>query len=301
MSHFEFEYSAIFLFLVPIVCIWLCPPKKVQRYFPHIHLFGSVATLIHKEKFLYALIYLLFITALASPISFSAKLPNDKKGRDLVFVLDSSGSMNESGFSKDQESATKFEVVTQLFKSFIGHRSDDNVGVVLFGTFAFSIAPITYDMHSLLYILNFLEVGLAGENTAIGDGLYQALRMLQNSQAKNRVILLFTDGYQNSGSHSIKEMVQKAKQMHVKIYTIGIGQKQDFDAGLLEKIAKESGGLFFQAKNKEELEAVYAKLDALEPSKIRSQNYLNKEPLFFYPLIAASLLLLYLIQKRRVS
>jgi Ca-activated chloride channel family protein len=113
------------------------------------------------------------------------------------------------------------------------------------------------------------------------------------------VIILVTDGYQNSGSIPIKDAVKKAQKEHIKIYTIGIGKRSDFDAKLLEQIAKDTEAKMFSAASEEELKAVYDELDTLEPSKIHSKHYLNKHTLFTYPLAFAILLLLYLLGKRR--
>ncbi len=239
------------------------------------------------------------IISLASPISYDDQLANKRKGRDLVFAIDTSGSMGESGYSAEDTQKAKFDILLSLIKKFVTKRFDDNVGVVIFGSYAFSPVPITYDMHSLNYMLDFLEVGMAGDSTAIGDGLARSLEMLERAKAKNKIIILITDGYQNSGSTKIADAVDIAKKLHIKIYTIGLGKKSDYDAKLLEKIAKDTNGASFDAKDTTSLLDVYKELNSLEPSSIRSQNYLNKHMLYPYPLAISILLLLYLLGKRR--
>jgi len=236
--------------------------------------------------------------ALASPIGYDAKFSQNRKGRDLLFVLDTSGSMGESGYSKDKIEASKFQILKNIISVFIQKRYDDNVGVIPFGSFAFVSVPLTYDMKAVSFLMDFLEVGIAGQNTAIGDGLEAATNILQTASAKSKVIILVSDGYQNSGRTSIKRAVERAKKLHVKIYTIGIGAKNDFDASLLKHIAKDTQAKSFSAKNAQELQNVYKSLDTLEPSKIKSQHYLNKHIFFTYPLALAILLLLYLLSKR---
>ena len=299
MNSFEFEYPYVFLLLLLIICIYKCPVRIKQILFPHTHLFSKISSWIDKEKLFYSLIFALLVTALASPISYDAKLSSQRKGRDVVFVLDASGSMGEVGYSKTHEDSSKFAILKNIIDDFITHRYDDNVGVVVFGTYAYATVPLTYDMKSVAFLLDFLTVGIAGENTAIGDGLSQAVALLKRGDAKSKVIILVTDGYQNSGSISIKDAVKKAKKEHIKIYTIGIGKRSDFDAKLLEQIAKETEAKMFSAASEEELKAVYNELDTLEPSKIHSKHYLNKHTLFTYPLAFAILLLLYLLGKRR--
>jgi len=299
MQHFEFQYPYVFALLLLIICIYKCPLSIKKIIFPHTALFSQKAQWFHKEKLLYSIILTLLVIALASPISYDAKSAQQRKGRDLVFALDTSGSMDESGYSGENSSESKFTVLQKLIKSFTAKRFDDNVGVVVFGSYAFSPVPITYDMNSLQYMLDFLEVGMAGSSTAIGDGIARSLDLLQHSHAKNKVIILITDGYQNSGETKIKDAVAEAKKLHIKIYTIGLGKKSDYDSRLLEKIAKDTRGVSFAAENAQALQDVYKELDSLEPSAIRSEHYLNKHMLFTYPLAAAILLLLYLLAKRR--
>ncbi len=299
MHNFEFQHPTAFILLALIICIYKCPLSIKKIVFPHTSLFRQHGGWINKEKLLYSLILTLLVTALASPVSYDSKDAQQRKGRDLVFALDTSGSMNESGYSSKESDASKFTILENLMKSFVQKRFDDNVGVVVFGSYAFSPVPITYDMHSLSYMLDFLEVGMAGSSTAIGDGLARSLDMLQKSHAKNRVIILVTDGYQNSGETKIKDAVIRAKKLHVKIYTIGLGKKNEYDKKLLEKIAKDTYGVSFSATNADELKDVYKELNTLEPSAIRSEHYLNKKVLFTYPLAFAILLLLYMLAKRR--
>ena len=299
MHHFEFEYPFIFSLLLLILCIYKCPYSIKTLFFPHLQLFTKFTHFLNREKLLYSLIFALLITALASPISYDSKLSNHRKGRDLVFALDTSGSMGESGYNKEERSTSKFNVLKEVIDDFITHRFDDNVGVSVFGSFAFGSVPLTYDMKSVAFLLDFLEVGIAGENTAIGDGIMQGIELLKKGSAKSKVIILVTDGYQNSGESSIKNAVEQATKLHIKIYTIGIGKKSQYDSKLLQKIATQSGGETFQATNAQELQSIYKTLDSLEKSPIRSQNYLNKQVLFSYPLAFAMFLLIFLLMKKR--
>ena len=299
LQHFEFEHPYVFILILLIVCIYKCPASVRKIIFPHIHFFSKFTSWIDKEKLLYSLIFTLFVIALASPISYDQKSSHERKGRDLVFVLDTSGSMGESGFDAEDKSSIKLDILKNTISKFIRQRYDDNVGVTLFGTFAYSSVPLTYDMKSVAFLLDFIEVGIAGENTAIGDGLDNALSLLSKGDAKSKVIILVTDGYANSGSVSVKESVEKAKHEGVKIYTIGIGKKGSYDAKLLNKIASETMAKMFESSSAESLKEIYNELDTLEPSKIRSQHYLNKHLYFFYPLDIAAFLLLYLLIRRR--
>ncbi|UCM99712.1 VWA domain-containing protein [Sulfurimonas sp. SWIR-19] len=299
MNNFTFEYPYVFILLLLVICIYKCPLTLKKIIFPHIHLFSKKTSFINKEKLLYSLILSSMIFALASPIVYDQKSSSKRKGRDLVFALDTSGSMAESGFDPDNPQKRKFDALKELLASFISKRYNDNVGVAIFGSYAYPAIPLSYDMKSVAFLLDFFDVGIAGESTAIGEGLATALKILKKGKAKEKVIILVTDGYQNSGAVSVKEAVQRAKKQHVKIYTIGIGDTSSFDANLLKLIAKNTGAKMFAAKDVKMLQEVYQEIDKLEPSAIRSKHYLHKQNLFIYPLTLALLLLLYLIAKQK--
>jgi len=299
LNNFEFESPSILILLLLVICIYKCPVTLKQILFPHTNLFSQKTSLINKEKILYSLILIFMIFSLASPIIYDQKISSKRKGRDLVFVLDTSGSMAESGFDAENPQKRKFDTLKELLRSFITKRYNDNVGVSIFGTYAYPAIPLSYDMGSVAFLLDFFDVGIAGDSTAIGEGLAMALKILKKGEAKEKVIILITDGYQNSGAVSVKEAVQRAKRAHVKIYTIGIGDSSAFDANLLKLIAKNTGAKMFEANNVKMLQNVYKEIDKLEPSAIRSKHYLNKQNLYMYPLSLAFLLLLYLIMKRK--
>ena len=224
------------------------------------------------------------VFALAKPFIYDASMNQHKKGRDLILALDASGSMAQSGFDKEDRFKTKYTTTLALSKDFIKERYDDNMGVVLFGTFAYTTSPLTYDLESLSYLLEMTNVGLAGQSTAIGDAIMQSLKTLTYGQAQNKAVILLTDGYHNAGNASPKDAVQKAKSLGIKIYTIGIGKRADFDVALLETIAQKTGGKSYAASNASQLSKVYEEINVLEPSPIRSENYLNQKLLISLPL-----------------
>jgi Ca-activated chloride channel family protein len=241
-------------------------------------------------------IYTMLVIALASPFSYSSSLASEKKGRDLVLVLDTSGSMAERGFNKNDTSQNKYDISVTLAKAFIAKRYDDNIGLVVFGSYAFSASPLTYDLKALsemFYLMS--DVGIAGTSTAIGDALMQGLRTLKGGEANSKVLILLTDGKHNAGKSSPHQAITLAKEQGVKVYTIGIGKKGDYDEELLATIAKESGAKSFFASTADELENVYKEIEKLEPSPIHSEQYLNREAYFVYPLFLAMLALVFLL------
>jgi len=246
------------------------------------------------------LIFSLLVIALAKPFVYDASGNEYKKGRDLILAIDASGSMAQSGFDNKDRFKNKYETTLKLSKAFTKRRFDDNMGVVVFGTFAYTASPLTYDLEALTYLLEMTTVGLAGESTALGDAIMQSIRTLSFGEAENKAIILLTDGYHNAGRTSPKQAVAKAKSLDIKIYTIGIGKKSDYDVAMLETIAKESRGESYSASSAEALTKVYKEIDKLEPSPIRSENWLNQKLLLFFPLALAFLLLfLWIIQQKR--
>jgi Ca-activated chloride channel family protein len=200
--------------------------------------------------------------------------------------------MAQSGFNAKDRFKNKFETNIALASDFVTKRQDDNMGVVIFGTFAYTASPLTYDLESLSYLLSMTNVGIAGESTAIGDAILQSIRTLSYGEAQNKAIILLTDGYHNAGHTSPKAAVEKAKVLGIKIYTIGLGKKSDYDISLLEHIAKESGAKSYAASSAKALQEIYNEINSLEPSPIRSENYLNQKLLIAFPLGLVFILLL---------
>ena len=289
--HFIFgaPYALLLLLLLP--CFLWCRPEARRYYFPKIEWLSNASPIPYSDVWLKMAIYTLMVIALARPMLYESTASEHRKGRDLILALDASGSMGQSGFDSKERYRTKYESTLALSKAFIKKRFDDNMGVVIFGTFAYAASPLTYDLSAMNQLLDMTAVGIAGESTAIGDAIMQSLRTLKYGHAKRKAIILITDGYHNAGSTSPKTAVAKAKAAKVTIYTIGIGKRGDYDVALLKKIAKETGGRSFGAADAEALQKVYEEIDSLEPSPIRSEAYLNQKLLILYPLGMALLLL----------
>jgi len=299
--HFTFG-SPYFLFLLLLLpCFIWCKTEPKRFYFPKIAWVSRQYQFFTREPWLKIVIFTLMVTALAKPFVYDANQQQHRKGRDLILALDASGSMAQSGFDSKDTLKSKFESTVVLASNFIQKRFDDNMGIVIFGTFAYTASPLTYDTEALQYLLHMTNVGIAGESTAIGDAIMQSLRTLSFGDAKKQAIVLLTDGYHNAGNTSPKEAVAIAKKRGIKIYTIGVGKKSDYDVALLETIAKNTGGVAYHASSAEDLKNIYETINALEPSKIRSENYLNQNLLIPFPLGMALILLLAWIvwQERR--
>lgn len=288
--NFGSFYLLFLLLLAP--CFFWCKQHSSLYYFPKLGWIQKEHALYSLEPWLKIVLFSLMVFALAKPFVYDMNNAHHKKGRDLILALDASGSMGQSGFNSKDKFKTKFETNIELATAFIKNRHNDNMGIVLFGTFAYSASPLTYDLESLAFLLGTTNVGIAGESTAIGDAIMQSIRSLRFGEAKSKVIILLTDGYHNAGTVSPKAAVSKAKQQGIKIYTIGIGKQSDYDMALLQTIAKETGAKSYAASSKEALQAVYTDIQTLEPSPIRSENYVNQKLLILFPLGIVFILLL---------
>lgn len=296
-----FEYPWLFLLLPPLwYCLYRCREQLAPRTFVHLELFSVRRGWLKWLWILRYLAALLLVTALASQITIDADDPLNREGVDVVLAIDASGSMGASGFDPESRQS-RFDIAKEISRHFILERIGDNAGVVLFGDFAFIASPLTYEKAIVAEMMDYLAHGMAGQNTAIGEGIAMGVRALERSEAKSKVIILLTDGEHNSGRVSPKEATALAKKYGIRIYTIGMGQKGEFDEKMLSAIAEETGGAFFAAYDPGMLSDVYKAIDSLERSKIKARHYLRPEYYFAWPLAAALLLLFFLWRKEAAA
>ncbi len=298
--NFDFGSSYALLLLLLIPCFLWCKPYSKRFYFPQLSWIKREHPLFSLYPWLKIIFFSLLVFALAEPYLYDSSSNHEKRGRDLILAIDASGSMAQSGYDSKDGFKNKYDSNLEIAKAFIQKRHDDNMGAVVFGTFAYTASPLTYDLAGLSHLLEMTDVGVAGESTAIGDAITQSIRTLSFGEAKNKAIILLTDGYHNAGRHSPREAVELAQKKKIKIYTIGIGKSNDYDAALLQTIATQSGGKHYSATSANALKKVYESIDSLEPSPIRSENFLNRKLLSGYPMgLAFMLLFAWMIWQRR--
>lgn len=300
MNNWLFDLPWMWLLLPPLLyCLYRCKVAIRQHYFPHLHFFTKPNKWRNFEWLLKALIVTLMVGALATPIMIDYSDPRNRNGVDIVLSIDGSGSMNASGFGEEGNRASRFEIVQKIASDFVMKRAQDNIGVVEFGDFAFIASPITYEKEIIAQMIGYLSFGMAGQNTAIGEGIAMGVRALRESKAASKMIILLTDGEHNSGSISPKEAVAMVKKEHIRLYTIGIGPKGEFDNALLEQLARDGSGKFFAAANAKELKDVYDEIDKMETSRIKSAHNILEEHYFQWFLAPALFLLGWLMWRRR--
>ena len=215
----------------------------------------------------------------------------------------------------DEDRHWRFGAVEAIAGDFISRRSGDEMGLVLFGSQAFLVTPLTYDLSAVRAQLQGAAVGLAGTETAIGDAIAVAVKRLAALPEQARVLVLLTDGVNNAGSIAPREAARAAKAAGVRIYNIGIGATRmripgffgsqlvnpsaDLDADMLTDIATQTGGRFFRATDSSELADAYRAIDALEPMPQQGPTLRPRHELFRWPLLSAIVLLLLAIVPRR--
>ncbi len=299
-DHFSFQYPWVLLFVALFwICGRYCPARTTAIYFPHVRTLLSLHA--HKSRWLEILKWvgiLGLLLALASPVVTNEYKDLKKHGRDIMLIIDSSGSMRQRGFDPSDPYKSKFDVVKEVVADFIDKRKNDRIGLINFASVAFVASPLTFEKKFLKKILAMQQVGIAGERTAINDALLQSYNILEKSDAKSKVAILLTDGIDNSSHISFDEIRSLISKSKVKLYTIGIGSYRDFDAPYLKALAQAGHGKFYAASNRDALKKIYADIDKLETSKIKSKKIVQHEYLYIYPLFVAILALLFFVYLR---
>ncbi len=252
--------------------------------------------------------FALLVVALARPQSVTQSRNINSEGIDIVMSIDISGSMLARDFEPDRITAAK-----QVAGSFITDRYGDRIALVAFAGEAFTLSPLTTDQGSLQTLLSQLRSGIIEDGTAIGNGLATALNRMRESSAKSKVIILLTDGVNNRGEISPQTAAQIAKEMGVKVYTIGVGTEGvapyprsdpygriidyvsvpvEIDEATLREIATTTGGEYFRATDNEKLKAIYDQINTMEKSKVEIAERTLYHEEFVVWVLAALLLLM---------
>ena len=253
----------------------------------------------------------LFIIAFARPQEGHKRTEILSQGVDIVLAIDTSGSMQALDFKKNETQVTRLSVVKDVVAEFVKNREMDRIGMVVFGANAFTQCPLTLDQNILLSFLDKLKIGMAGDATAIGSAIGISARRLKDLKSKSKVIILLTDGRNNSGSISPLPAAEIAKSLGIKVYTIGVGKRGkapflvdsifgkrliyrnvDIDEEVLNKISKMTDAKYFRATDLKSLKDIYKQIDLLEKSEVKSIDHSEHKELFHYFLIPGLILLL---------
>lgn len=246
------------------------------------------------------------ILAAARPQVMDVNTKRQVEGLDIMLVLDTSNSMLAMDFELDGKRQNRLEVVKHVVEDFIQKRTDDRIGLVIFGSQAFTQAPLTLDHRVLMEFMKPVKIGMAGPETAIGDALATAVKRLKDIDAKSKVVILLTDGANTAGTMDPRSAVEAARTLGIKVYAVGVGsdgpvpyptqgffgieyQQRIFkmDTELMKFIADSTGGKFFLASDTKSLQQVYTTIDQLEKTKTAVDDPRPRDEIAWVFLLAA--------------
>ncbi len=306
----------VFLLPLPLLIMALLPASRhrdAALQVPHLPDFANDASATRSFRLGNVLgpwlIWLLFLLALARPQWLGDPVTLPVTGRDLMLAVDVSGSMGQEDLRLRGKKTTRLEVVKDVVGNFVSRRKGDRIGLILFGTYAYLQAPLTFDRNTVQQLLNEAFLGIAGGKTAIGDAIGLAIKRLRNKPENDRVLILLTDGASNVGEVTPLKASELALREGVRIHTIGVGASEmarpgifglslglsrfnpsvDLDEETLTQIATNTGGQYFRAESTDELEGIYQLLDKLEPVEQPEETYRPVKQLYPWPLAVALL------------
>ncbi len=317
----SFLWPWLFLLLpLPLLARWLLPassgiggsPLRVPFFDQLSELSGQRATgdLWNRRLLMPLLIWLLLVTSVAQPVWLGDNQPQPTTGRDLMLLIDISGSMRHVDFRLHDEPAERLQVVQLVASEFVEQRRGDRLGLILFGSQPFLRAPLSHDSATIKALLQESEVALAGEYTAIGDAIGLGIKRMHELDSDSRVMILLSDGANNEGRIPPRQAAEIAAAKGIRIYTIGVGaaetagpnpfgiwstdNSEQFERQVLEDIARITQGQFFHALDTQGLQAAYAKLNELEPALGHAVDEYLATSLYTWTLSASLLLSIFL-------
>ena len=301
-------------FLLPLLLLPLLAWLKGKSGMPPAFVYSSVQLVrgmqnISRSRpggFLMSLRWLvltIFIVALAQPRLSKSTTEVKASGIDIACALDLSGSMNTGDYIVNGQQISRIDMAKPVLQKFIEGRPNDRIGLVVFAAQAFIATPLTLDHDYLLENIDRLGIGtINSDATAIGDGITTALNRLRDLKSKSKIIVLMTDGGNNSGKIDPITATHAAQALGVKIYTIGLGNREIVqqmglppgylpDEDTLQQIADMTGGRYYRADNAEKFQQIYAEIDKLEKTEAVINKYTEYKELFAW-LVAGGLALL---------
>ncbi len=296
----QFEWPWIFALIpLPLAVYWLLPQTNREDGALLVPFFKQLSGQLGSNRsserarlgmlLPLLLVWLATVTAAARPQLSGDPVSLPASGRDLLLAVDISASMEATDMVLDGRWVDRLTAVKDVVGDFVQRRESDRLGLILFGTQAYLQAPLTFDRSTVNKLLQEARLNFAGERTAIGDAIGLAVKRLLKRPQSSRVLILLTDGANSAGNVEPNQAAKLAQASDVTIYTVGIGSRRgrDLDEGTLMEIAELTGGQYFRARNRDELEEIYALLDELEPQEQNPETYRPKAALFYWPLGAA--------------
>ena len=302
MLQFEHPWLFLLLLVQPLVW-WLSPPYKEQRealQIPYLQRLAALtrqtpskgAVVLRRPRalvFLLPLWWVLIVVALARPVWLANPIEKTESTRDLMLLVDLSGSMETDDFKDPQgKKISRLDAIKMVLGDFIERRKSDRLGLIVFGNEPFLQVPFTRDHEVVRTLLDQTKTKMAGPQTAIGDAIGLAIKHFESSKSEHRVVVLLTDGNDTGSKVPPRKAAEIASQRGIMVHTVAVGDptaagegKMDIEA--LQAISSATKGSFFRADDRVGLDAIYRELDEIEPEKIKTISYRPKYPLFQWP------------------
>ncbi|RPE74814.1 vWA domain-containing protein [Vulcaniibacterium tengchongense] len=249
------------------------------------------------------LAWLLLCVAAARPQQLGEAVRPPHAGRDLMLALDLSGSMREPDMELGGQAVDRLTAAKAVLADFLDRRRGDRVGLIVFGRRAYALTPLTHDLASVRQQLDDSVIGLAGQETAIGDAIALAVKRLRRQPAEQRVLVLLTDGVNTAGLLEPLKAAELARADGVRIHTVAFGGEgslslfglrvplpgagDEIDEAALQAVARATGGRFFRARDTAQLAGIYAEIDRIEPVARAGQAVRPRVERYAWPLAGA--------------
>ena len=243
-----------------------------------------------------ALAWLLTLGALMRPQWIEPPLHKDKPARDMLLLVDLSGSMDTKDFTDaDGHQVNRLTAVKQVLDQFLAEREGDRVGVVVFGDAPYSLVPFTTDLKLCRQLVQEMQVGMAGPRTALGDAIGLGVNLFARSTVPARTIIALTDGNDTASKVPPADAARAARDNRITIHTVAVGDpaaagEDKLDEAALKDVAAATGGGFYRAMDRTQLSEIYTRLDQIETRKVDTVSFRPKTDFFWLPLLVAALL-----------
>lgn len=301
----EFTYLWVFILSpLPLIIRWLLPVYSEPRVAVSVPFLERLSRLTGRkpapgaavirstftQKVCFILAWAAILTALARPQWIENPVTKIVPTRDLLLAVDLSGSMETEDFADESgKTMDRLTAVKQVLDEFLSRRTGDRVGLLFFGSAAFVQAPFTEDLEVVRTLLDEAQVRMAGPRTMMGDAIGLALNVFENSQTKERVLIVLTDGNDTESQVPPIKAAEIAHDRGITIHTVAMGDptsvgEEKLDEETLTAISKTTGGSYFHGTDRKELEEIYRKLDELETRKIETISHRPKHDLYHWPL-----------------
>jgi Ca-activated chloride channel family protein len=304
---------ALVLLALPLL-MRLLPPYKESRDSIRVPFFDKLvelserrpetgATVLRRDRaqqFLVNFMWLCLVLAAAKPEWIAPPIQQQKSGRDLMIAVDLSGSMETTDFTlPDGSSVDRLEAVKYVLERLGDQRASDRLGLIVFGNAPYLQSPFTDDHQVWGQLLAETEIGMAGQSTAFGDAIGLAIKLFQESDSDNRVMIILTDGNDTGSMVPPVDAARVAASQDIRIYTIAIGDpasvgEEALDIDTLQRVSEITGGRYFQALDREQLAQAYLAIGELEPELYETISFRPRQSLHWVPVsVALSLYLVY--------